>query len=453
LTKMVAMTDPLVHGTQATTTLKERQDYGREARKRVPPSALAELVPRERTALEILHEQDADRLTDLVPLRYKRMRQSDFAFLRGAPAVMAYDLSRTPQTDCWVQLCGDAHLLNFGLFATPERRMVFDLNDFDETLRGPFEWDVKRLVASVYVATQAGHGKPDTMVKAALDSYRQHIHEAAVGSPIQNYYTRLDAGTLMDDLRGRDRRVAKASARAAAEHTHLSALRKLTVLIEGRIRLRERPPLIVRGDEDAVVMEVVKEVMGQYRETLAPPHQRVLDHYRPVDIARKVVGVGSVGTHCYVILMLSPDNHPLFIQVKEAQPSVLEPYLGASALTPGERVVRGQRLLQTTSDILLGHAEGPGGRSFYFRQMWDSKFSYRVTRMTPRHLRMYCRGVGAMLARDHARTGDPAIIDGYIGHEFTVAMRRWARRYAAITTSDRNQMKDSPPPAAEGGAS
>jgi uncharacterized protein (DUF2252 family) len=419
-----------------------RAEAGRALRKVVPRSSHAawDLAGRP-SPLAVLEETNQHRVPELVPIRAARMRASAFGFYRGAPAVMARDLATTPVTGITVQACGDAHLLNFGLFATPERNLSFGLNDFDETLPAPWEWDVKRLATSLVVAARTVGFPPGSGGQAALAAvrvYREQMARYAGMRLLEVWYSRVDAAAIVALSRGRRRRRAMARRVAKAEHhTNLDALPRLTEPVGGSRRFVEDPPLLTHVAEcdDGWVAEV----LASYRSTLSDERRRLLDRYRAHDAARKVVGVGSVGTRCYVVLLLG-DRHddPLLLQVKQATPSVLEPYAGRSRYRhPGRRVVSGQRLLQTASDIFLGWA-GDGTSHYYVRQLWDMKGSMDLDTLDPADLLPYARLCGWVLARAHARSGDAAAISGYLGSgdRFDRAVAAFAEAYADQTEAD-----------------
>ncbi|MFW2335581.1 DUF2252 domain-containing protein [Ilumatobacter sp.] len=403
-----------------------------------------------RDPIEILTAQDEARLQHLVPIRHGRMSVSPFTFYRGSAAVQAADLSNTPTTDLNVQLCGDAHLSNFGLFNGPDRRLVFDLNDFDESHPGPFEWDVKRLAASVTVAGRNNELSPekiDRATRASVTAYREAIERCADMGPLDVHYMRLELDRLIEFTqrsKKSQKRVDKLQRKATAKDS-VRALNKLTDIVDGRRVIVSDPPLITRVD-DLIEPDNVAELtdfFARYVETLSPHRRSLLDRYAIVDIAHKVVGVGSVGTRCLIVLLESGDGEPLFLQFKEAVASVLEPYTGASEFEPGERVVIGQRLTQTMGDIFLGwsHFEGPRtGRPhyYYFRQMWDGKGSIDVDDMGGGRLRRYAELCGGALAIAHARSGDAAMIAGYVGDDetFDHAVAEFAEQYADLTEHD-----------------
>jgi uncharacterized protein (DUF2252 family) len=388
---------------------------------------------------------------ELVPIRHGRMAASPFAFFRGAAYVLAADLGPTPRSGLDVQLCGDAHLSNFGGFASPERTMLFDVNDFDETLPGPFEWDIKRLAASLEIAAQANGCKASErtgIVKQATRSYRQTIRMFAGMTNLDVWYSRLDHAAVVNTwgqeagakfVKNLEQNVVKAQSK-----DRMKAMAKLTRRVGGELRIVSDPPLIVPieelfSDTDAqAIMDSVHAVMRSYRRTLPGDRRHLVESYRFAHLARKVVGVGSVGTRAWVALLLGRDDQdPLFVQVKEAEASVLEPFLGKSAFTNhGQRVVEGQHLMQAASDIFLGWERNAGvdGRphDYYMRQLWDWKLSAVVETMTPQILGIYGQMCGWTLARAHARSGDRIAIASYLGssERFDEAVARFARAYA-----------------------
>ena len=390
----------------------------------------------------VLERQGRDRLPELLPIRYGRMAASPFAFLRGSAAVMAADLASQPHTGLTVQLCGDAHLLNFGLYASPERALLFDLNDFDETFPGPFEWDVKRLAASVAVAGRE-NGHSDTKAhRAALEAtaaYRTALRGLARKGELTVWYERIDAESLLPLVRSaRHRRRVESSLTRARRRTSLHAVGKLTETVDGRRRIVHDPPLLEPAG--AADMASLRKIFSDYRSTLSEERRLLLDRYRFVDAARKVVGVGSVGTRCFIVLLAGRDqDDPLFLQIKEARKSVLEEHLpNGPYVHPGHRVVAGQRLLQAASDIFLGWMTGPQGRAFYWRQLRDMKGSADVVGMGPGALTAYARLCGTALARAHARSGDRVAIAAYLGNTdtFERAVADFALSYATQTTAD-----------------
>jgi uncharacterized protein (DUF2252 family) len=432
----------------------ERYDAGRSRRDAVPLQAHVEaaLESGRTDPLTILAEQDKTRLAELVPLRYGRMSRTPFTYLRGAAAIMASDLAAGARTDLRVELCGDAHLGNFRWYYSPDREHVFDLNDFDETLPGPFEWDVKRLAASITVAARA-NGCSRTQARAATRSamryYRKFIAEASELGPLDLYYYRFKSQAALEriETHGKTHRKWKEEVLAkAVRNNSLRAFDKLTDVVDGRRIIVPDPPLIVRVD-GMMAADAVGKFLDRYRQSLPLDRRMLLDRFSLVDIAKKVVGVGSVGTRCLIVLLEAGDGTPLFLQFKQATPSVLETHLGASAFEQaGQRVVEGQRLIQATSDVLLGWArwQEPGAEDidFYFRQLWDGKGKIDVEELGPKRLAAYASLCGKALAFAHARSGDAMMIRGYIGDDkaFDGIMVEYADRYADITERDQAQL-------------
>ena len=436
-------------------TVADRAARGRAARVEVPRSSHASLeLPADRDPLALLEAQNASRVPELVPIRYGRMLASPLAFFRGAATVMAHDLAATPRTPLRAQLSGDAHLMNFGGFASPERALVFDLNDFDETLAGSFEWDVKRLAASFEIAARdrgLGAGERAAVVAGVARAYREAMRRFATMGDLDVWYSRLDARSMVDELRAEhDQKLAKTLQHAvvkAQSNDGRRALATFTHEVDGEPRIVSEPPLIVPvaelgGDN---VETVLRAIFRSYRHSLPGDRRVLLERFRYADLARKVVGVGSVGTRCWMVLLLGRDEHdPLFLQMKEAEPSVLEPHLGASGLSNhGQRVVEGQRLMQASSDIFLGwvHAEQDldgGSRDFYVRQLRDWKVSLEVATVSPRGLTLYAGACASALARAHARSGDRVAIAAYLGSgdTFDRAVAGFAAAYADVNERD-----------------
>lgn len=424
---------------------QEAVERGKGARQRVGRTALGEWSPgadRE-DPVAVLVGQGEGRVQDLLPIRHARMAQSPFAFLRGAAAVMSADLATTPDTGIIAQLCGDAHLANFGLYASPERILVFDVNDFDETLPGPFEWDVKRLVASVAVAAHdngCGDEHARNAVEAAAQAYRTTMATMAQLDSLAVWYEMVDANQVADLVsKPKRRKQIEKSLASARKRTSLQALDKLTELgSDGRPQIKNQPPLLV--PIEGVDESVAKEVFSDYRSSLPDERRLLLDRYDLVDFAVKVVGVGSVGTRCFIALMMDRESGaPLFLQIKEAVTSVLAPYQRASRFRhQGHRVVAGQRLMQSASDIFLGWATGPAGRYFYLRQLRDMKGSADIDAMNHSELAQYAALCGGVLARAHARSGDRVSIAAYLGEgdKFDHAMGDFALTYADQTVTD-----------------
>ncbi|MFJ8621358.1 DUF2252 domain-containing protein [Kitasatospora sp. NPDC093550] len=436
------------------TTPAERRRRGRAARDRVSRSEHGRWIPAadRPDPLTVLERQARDRVAALLPIRYGRMADSPFTYLRGAAAVMAADLGAVPDTGLTVQLCGDAHLLNFGVYASPERALLFDVNDFDETHPGPFEWDVKRLAASVAVAAR-DNGQDEERVRraarTAVEGYAAAMRRLAGLGELDVWYARVDTEQVLPLLRKRRQRERAAAEFAhARRRTNLQAFGKLTEERDGQRRIISAPPLIepLKRSE----LRDVGKVFSDYRATLAEDRRVLLDRFRFVDAASKVVGVGSVGTRCFIVLLEGRDaGDPLFLQLKEAGRSVLEDHLpptrvGAevAAHHGGRRVVTGQHLMQAASDIFLGWTTGPAGRHFYGRQLRDMKGSFEVGEMRPSGLRAYADLCGRTLARAHARTGDRLAIAGYLGGSdtFAEALAEFAVRYADRTEEDHREL-------------
>jgi uncharacterized protein (DUF2252 family) len=395
-------------------------------------------------------------LQSLIPLRHERMGVSAFTFYRGSAIVQAADLAGVPASGIEVQLCGDAHLSNFGLYGSPERRLVFDVNDFDETLPGPFEWDVKRLAASLVLAGRDLDYPEDDSRQAALgavQAYREVVAHFAHARYIDAWYATMDADAIQGLLQEGAKENGKAARRTQAlldkalSKGSLRALRKLAVEEGGRYRIKSEPPGIVplselpADEHPEDTRQLMSEVFRQYEESLPDARAALLQRYRLVDVALKVVGVGSVGTRCYMALFEGRDREdPLFLQIKEAGPSVLKAHLAPSRYAhSGQRVVEGQRLMQSSSDILLGWARGTGGaHDYYIRQMWDMKGSADVGSFTPRELRQYATACGWTLAHAHCRTGSASAISGYLGEDdtFDRAIAEFGVAYADLAEAD-----------------
>jgi uncharacterized protein (DUF2252 family) len=439
-------------------TPAESEAAGKAARRKMPRKSHGSWDPASDrpSPVAILKRQNKTRVPDLVPIRHGRMSVSAFTFYRGGAGIMAADLGAAPSTDLTVQLCGDAHLSNFGIFAAPDRRLIFDINDFDETHPGPFEWDVKRLAASFAIGGRdLGFKERDrrTAVTAATGEYRREMRRLAAMRTLDVWYQRLDIGALEQyrsqvkkkAVRTYDKNVAKAESKNS-----LRALAKLTERVDGGLRIRSDPPLIEPVEDvfaSAKPQTIAKrfaELVSEYQGTLSRDVRRLAEGYRYVHAARKVVGVGSVGTRAWIALMLGRDNDdPLFLQVKEAEASVLEGFAGKSPFKQqGRRVVEGQRLMQAAGDIFLGwlSGEGPDGvtRDFYVRQLWDGKGSAQVELMTPATMGIYGRLCGWTLARAHARSGDRFAIASYLGKgdAFDRAICDFAEAYADQNEAD-----------------
>ncbi len=447
-------------------SVEERTARGKTARSELPRSALADWspAPGRRDPIDVLEEQGRTRVPELVPIRYGRMLVSPFAFYRGAAALMAADLAESPRSGLRTQLCGDAHLSNFGAFAAPDRRLIFGVNDFDETLPGPFEWDVMRLVASFAVAgRELGLS---AKVRAAVastvaQSYRDSMRTFAQMRNLDVWYARIDVETELpkftSQATAKEKKRAERNLAKARTKDSLKAFAKLTEVVDGERRIVSDPPLIARIDDlvgdlpAGDLNEALRVLIRSYRRTLSRERRLLLERFRYVDAARKVVGVGSVGTRAWIVLMLGRDgDDPLFLQAKEAQPSVLEPYLGKSQFANnGQRVVEGQRLMQAASDIMLGWIRTIGldgvERDFYIRQLWDAKGAATVETMTPSALTWYAKVCGWTLAKAHARSGDAVAIASYLGGSaaFDRALSAFAEAYADQNERDYNALQEA----------
>ncbi len=433
-------------------SLSSRHDFGKSLRGTVPRSSHGEWSPssNRRDPIALLEKSNLGRLPNLIPIRYSRMLKSPFTFLRGAAVIMAADLATTPTTGIQVQAGGDCHLLNFGGYATPERNFVFDVNDFDETLPAPWEWDIKRLATSFVVAlryTQATEKDCYEAASMAAYSYRQHLREYAQMNPLDVWYSSIDAQVLCSfthDIKHRQR--IEQYGNKALTRTSAQALPKLTQMVHGQWQLVDKPPLIYHLPPNDFLATEVESVYMHYRSSLRDDLRVLLDRYRLVDIAIKVVGVGSVGTRCVVALLMTDANEPLFLQMKEARASVLEPYIAKSVYTNhGQRVVTGQRLMQAASDIFLGWTRSDSGHDFYVRQLRDMKIGIDIEKLSTSEMIGYATLCGWALARAHARSGDPATISGYLGNSniFDRAIGDFAVSYANQTEGDYQALVDA----------
>src|SRR3954453_23748277 len=433
-------------------TRGERVARGKQARVAVPRSSHAEFTagPDRTDPLTLLADQDRTRVPELLPIRYGRMASSAFAFFRGAARPMASDLARTPRSGLTVQICGDAHLANFGVFASPERHLVFDINDFDETLPGPWEWDVKRLATSIEIAGRANGYSSKVRrdsVLATVAAYRRAMRTFADMDPLAIWYSHAameDIEALTDrPLGARQRKTLARTVAKARTKDNLGALGRFASLQDGVARLIAEPPLVVplRDLLDAAELEAMeaglRQILSAYRDTLQPERRLLLDRYELVSMARKVVGVGSVGTRSWMMLMVDDGLHPLFLQAKEAGRSVLEEFVGACEYDNSvQRVLVAQRLMQAVSDIFLGSVRASSidgiDRDFYLRQLRDWKGSAEVETLLPEGMHAYGEICGWTLARAHARSGDPLSIAAYLGGgpSFDVAVREFAESYA-----------------------
>jgi uncharacterized protein (DUF2252 family) len=426
-------------------TVRERMAAGRALRKRAARGSHAQWTPAASrpNPVEFLKNDDRGRMRELLPIRYGRMRQSPFAFFRGAAALMAHDLSATPVSGIRVQAGGDCHVANFGGFGSPERRLVFDINDFDETLPAPWEWDVKRLAASVVLSGRTVGIKERHCASAARDvvrSYREHMREFAEMRAIEAWYSQIDASLL---IHGAPNRAARKYWEQVEDNARLQTSEhvfpRITAIENGRRRIMDRPPLVYHPRNTKNYDKEVRDIFHRYHLTLPEDKRVILERYKIVDVARKVVGVGSVGTRCSVALLMAAKHDPLFLQIKEARASVLEPYAGKSCYkNHGERVVTGQRMLQSASDVFLGWTQDDHGHAFYVRQLRDMRMTACVEEMTKAEMREYAVLCGRTLARAHARTGDAAKIAGYLGksHAFDRAIADFAVAYADQTERD-----------------
>jgi uncharacterized protein (DUF2252 family) len=453
--KMKAAPRELPHPTPT-----ERQEAGKRARAETPRVVHAQLpLNGERDPVGQIEREAEGRVPELLPIRYGRMLASPFAFYRGTAGLMATDLGGCPSSGVRTQLCGDAHLANFGGFASPDRSLVFDLNDFDETLPGPFEWDVKRLATSFEIAARHRNIAENVRRRLVVDvvaGYRRAMREFAGMRNLDVWYSRLDATDIAAEFRSlhdeaRAKNVERTTAKARKKDSG-RALTRLTEMVGDEPRIRSQPPLIVPIDEllDTEVdrehlQDGVRTLLRAYRRTLQRDRRTLLESYRYVDLARKVVGVGSVGTRCWIVLMLGRDaNDPLVLQVKEATASSLEPHLPRSGFSNnGQRIVEGQRLMQAASDVFLGWIRNPLGldgaeRDFYVRQLWDWKVSVDLETLDPEMFAFYARMCGWTLARAHARAGDRIAIAAYLGKNdvFDRAVAEFAAAYADLSESD-----------------
>jgi uncharacterized protein (DUF2252 family) len=463
----MALTSARVAAESPVLTREERAASGRAARAVTPRSSHAEFTrdPARPAPLDLLAGQDATRLQELLPIRYGRMSVSPFTYYRGAALPMANDLAGTPRTGLTVQACGDAHLMNFGVFASPERNLVFDINDFDETLPAPWEWDVKRLAASLEIAGRTNEFSARqcrAVVLATVAEYRRAMREFATLPSLRVWYAHLDVeafqASYANRMRADKRRKLAANLEKARTRDNLGALRRFAEVVDGKMRIAPDPPIVLplghlspdhENTEQARAQ--LEEVLAGYRTSLEPERRALLERYRFVDIAHKVVGVGSVGTRCWIVLLLGKDDQdPLFLQAKEAGRSVLEEYAGHSRYNnSGRRVVVGQRLMQAVSDVLLGWVRVTGfdnnTRDFYVRQLRDGKGSAQVDSMDPRDLGTYGRLCAWTLARAHARTGDDIAIGAYLGSSdvFDRALGEFATAYADQNERDHAALRQA----------
>jgi uncharacterized protein (DUF2252 family) len=431
-------------------SIEERMAAGKALRDRVSRKSQEKWNPASDRPdpVELLKRTDVGRLPELLPIRYGRMSQSPFAFFRGAAALMAFDLSKTPATGLRVQACGDCHIANFGGFGSPERKLVFDINDFDETSPAPWEWDMKRLATSVVLAARQiklRERRCRDAARQAVQSYREHMRKYARMRAIDAWYSHIYANILVREAKNAaEKKRWQEIEKKARRQTSTQLLPKITYVQDGNRRIVDRPPLIYHPRDYANPRKHAVAMFQRYLHTLPEDRKVLLQRYQLVDIARKVVGVGSVGTRCAVVLLLASDNDPLFLQFKEAFPSVLEPYAGKSKYSNyGERVVTGQRMLQSASDVFLGWTRDDENRCYYFRQLRDMKMKIDISTMSQDDFIEYVELCGWALARGHARTGDPAKIGGYLGKSdsFDDAIEKFAVEYADQTERDYAKLK------------
>jgi len=429
---------------------KEKYAIGKELRRKTPRSEQASWpAPHGRPSVKKMIElSNYDRLPDLVPVRHFRMSASPFVFYRATASLMARDLSFTPSSGINVQTCGDCHLMNFGGFATPERHVVMDINDFDETLPGPWEWDVKRLAVSFTLAARdKGFSRTtaDEIAKELITTYQNALNEFAHMNLLDLWYLKFDLEEIMSEQKDEDlkERLAKNLARSHKQ-TNDKVFYKMTSDNMGQFTITDQPPLILHPFDLEESKEMINTFFEQYKNTLQPDRRLLFEQYHITDVALKVVGVGSVGTRCFIALLLNDENQPLFIQVKEARQSVLEPYTKPSHYKhDGERIVQGQRLMQSASDIFLGWATGPQGRQYYLRQLRDKKISPDIGTLNKEFLVIYAQYCARVLAKAHCKTNQGAIICGYIGKgdRFAEAIAEFAELYADQTEKDFEEFK------------
>jgi uncharacterized protein (DUF2252 family) len=430
-------------------TRAERKELGKLAREKCPLESHSKIhIPSTgRDVLKIIEQSNEGRIPELIPMRYERMLQSPFTFFRGSAALMAADLAQTHSSGIIVQACGDCHIQNFGAFATPERNIVVDINDFDETLPAPWEWDVKRLAASLVLAAMANGFDMEVGQEAAFATarrYRERMDELSKMSILDVWYSRVEIKRLLEETSAAtSQRSKKALKEAIEKSTPEVVTEKLTTLSNGRLRFKDMPPLLCHL-EGISAGETEKEAFEEYRKTLPEDRRVLLDKFEMVDIARKIVGIGSVGTVCGVILMVSSEQDILVLQLKEARPSVLEPYAGASKYAHhGQRIVNGQKLMQAASDMFLGWLTGPRKphRHFFIRQLRDVKIGANTALWGKSDFKVMAEIAGEILARAHARSGDAALLRGYLGKTdaFDNAITSYATAYAKQTVRDHAQ--------------
>jgi uncharacterized protein (DUF2252 family) len=428
--------------------IRERIAQGRKLRETTTrkEQGVWKVPSRRRNSIEILAESNHDRIPDLIPLRIGRMLKSPFTFFRGSASLMAHDLSTVPVSGIQTQICGDCHLLNFGGYASPERALVFDINDFDETVRGPWEWDLKRLATSFVLAGRERSFKSSVSKEIAKEcafAYSEAIQEFAQMRVLEVWYTKFDAAKFIEGIKDKEMR-----AFAVDQYKRLKTntiadyyFPKMTMIENGKHVFKDNPPLVYHtlDHKDKEFISQLKESFDHYRSTLNEDRQTLLNRFKFRDLAMKIVGIGSVGTYCSIMLLMASDNDPLILQIKEARKSVLEPFVGDQGYhNQGHRVVRGQRLMQATSDIFLGWSKGPRGRHFYVRQLRDMKVSPIPEVWNSTRAFEVARIWGWILARAHARSGDAALISGYVGNgeAFADAIANFSVAYADQTERD-----------------
>ncbi len=426
----------------------DRRIRGKALREAIPRQSHAgwKVAPNRPDPIDFLEKSNEGRVPELIPIRYGRMMQSPFTFYRGAASLMAHDLSTTPYIKVRVQACGDCHLLNFGAFATPERNIVFDINDFDETLPAPWEWDIKRLAASFVLAARENKLKPKAALECAeavARTYREKMAEFSKMSILDVWYQKVDWHSLLEEtidtglhrqLKGQ---VTKEKKKTIAEYY----FPKMTEKVDNQYLIKDNPPLIYHlpGNEHGAYKDKVKNAFDLYKETLQDDRKRLFDRYKLADVAIKVVGIGSVGTLCAIALMLAPDDEPLILQIKEARPSVLEEYAGRSTFeNHGQRVIAGQRIIQAASDIFLGWTKFDDGKHFYIRQLRDTKVKPDPLQWGPAQMVEIAQVMAVILAKAHARSGDAALLSGYLGNSdvFDKAIADFSVGYADQTEKD-----------------
>jgi uncharacterized protein (DUF2252 family) len=418
---------------------------GKDLREKVSRKSQGDydILERERTIIELINESNEDRVPELIPIRHQRMSVSPFSFYRGTAGIMAHDLANLPNTNIKVQAIGDCHLMNFGGFASPERILVYDANDFDETLPASWEWDVKRLATSFVLAARENsfsESDAEDLANATVHAYRQQLYEYTQMNFLELWYTKFDLETLRKTAKIPEvRRLFEDDIEKANKQSHNKVFYKITTSTLGNFEINDQPPLVYHSIDVKKHRDMILSFLGQYANSLQDDRRMLFEKYKMIDVAMKVVGVGSVGTRCFVVLFMNEKEEPLFLQVKEARQSVLEPYTSKSLYSHnGERVVQGQRLVQAASDIFLGWSTDKDGRQFYFRQLRDKKISPDIGDKDKVILTVYAKLCGKVLARAHAKTGNADMISAYMGKSDAVekAIARFAVSYANQTEKD-----------------